>query len=181
MEHIVTSHYENSALQYYQSGKFHKCLEFTKLAGNNVSPDLLSCAIRSAYRLQQFHLVWDYFIRFSLQDREKIDTPLLTMIADSAIQLEKFSDAVKVLDFIKNREKVPNLPTFETALCERVGTEKEILTLIDTMKQLKRNPGLKKVSDLGPWINYSFALISQGKYNEALETLVDIRKQFTGE
>lgn len=170
-----------AAIAFFHAGKYHKCLEYTKRAGANASAELFQCAIQSAFKLSQYHLVWDYFLALTPAQREKCDYSLLALVANAAMRLEKFHEAEKILNLVKLRIKAPDLPSFEEVIRTHIGTAAQVDAFIKEMKGKKPEIRKQNPADLKPWIDYSLALFTKGKYQDAVEMLHTVRYQYAGQ
>lgn len=173
--------YAQAAIAFYKAGKYHKCLEYSKRVVSGFSPELLHSVMQSAFKLSQFHLVWDHFLALPVPEREKCDHATLALVANAAMRLEKFHEAEKILSLVKRRINAPDLPSFDEMVRANIGTAAQVDALISEMRTKKPEIQRNNSADLKQWLDYSFALITKGRYSDAVDMLHTVKFQFVGQ
>ncbi len=164
---------------YYRSKKHHKVLEtIQKVLSKSASLLSVKVGISSAYSLAQYNLVWDFFLKLSPSDREKLEDDLLSRTATSAMMLTKYKEAEKILELMRRRLGAPQLPSLEETLLKEFGSHAERKNWMNSVSQkVSKRDELKKVS-LNEMVTYASALMFEGAYDTALKTLIQYREFF---
>jgi Tfp pilus assembly protein PilF len=132
-----TAVYQYASQYFVRRGKPAKSLEYYSLylQQPEARPDsnAVQLAIDCAHRLKKPALVRDYFLRLTPAQREKLPSVTLMTAAEALISLGDLDDAEKILGFIRHRQGIPQLVSFDALIEQKFGS------LAGTRKYLAEN------------------------------------------
>lgn len=169
----------NSAIYQYASqyfvrrGKPAKSLEYYSLylQQTEAPPDFeaIQLAIDCAHRLKKPVLVRDYFMRLSKTQRERLPSVTLLTAAEALIALGNLDEAEKILGYIRHRQGLPQLLSFDALIEQKFGS------LAGTRKYLAENGGELANADettaVQKALAVSLAHMAAGNYKAAEQVL----------
>lgn len=170
---------ENIAIYFYRTGKYHRALEFCKKATDlHNSPNARKTAIAAAFAMGQYHLVWDNFLAMEAAEREKIENDLLSRCARAALELEKFSEAEKILQLLAKRQGAKPLPNLKESLLLEFGNEKNLQSFMkETAAAFSSARKMTEIS-IKNCILYAGILMHYERYDEATRLLEKYRTEY---
>lgn len=170
---------EHIAIYFYRTGKYHKALEFCKKATDlRNSTDARKTAIAAAFAMGQYHLVWDNFLAMEPADRDKTENDLLSRCARAALELQKFTEAEKILQLLGRRQGATPLPDLKSSLLAEFGNEKNLHSFMKEMAVAFSS--VQKITEISirNCILYAGILIHYERYDEASKLLEKYRAEY---
>ncbi|MDH5716162.1 MAG: hypothetical protein OEZ22_00825 [Spirochaetia bacterium] len=169
---------ENLGFYYYRKKQFHKALQYLK----NSLDILKSCnavkiGVASAYALSQYHLVWDYYNLLNQTEQKKLEDELLNKVAISALHQSQYKEAENIFIYLRNRKKLPELPSLEESLLESFETKEKMNNWMSEMDKQVNNSSLRKKLPVYKMVTYASVLIYRKQYKDALILLTKIKSQ----
>ncbi|MES0490114.1 MAG: hypothetical protein ABUK01_08990 [Leptospirales bacterium] len=169
---------ENLGFHYYQRKQYHKSLNYlNKSHAIDKTFFSLCLSIAASYSVAQYHLVWDFFSMLTPEDQKRLDDNMLSKVATSALEQEKYTDASKLFHYLKEKNKVPSLPTLDKSLKGKFKSDSDMKKWIqktDASMSSKKN---RKELTFGDCITYACALMKTNRYEDALSSMLTIKEE----
>lgn len=165
--------YQYASQYFVRRGKPAKSLEYYSLylQHTEAPPEIeaIQLAVDCAHRLKKPALVRDYFMRLSKDQREKLPSVTLMTAAEALIALGNLTEAEKILGFIRYRQGMPQLVSFDALIEQKFGS------LAGTRKYLAENTldlgETDEVAVVKKALSISLAHMAAGDYKTAEKVL----------
>ncbi len=131
--------------------------------------EAVEVALLCFYALERRKELIALYEKYLEKEKEKVDPSLLSKVGISYLYEGEYKKAEEIFLYIKEREKIPSLPSFDEWMKENFPTDKERKEFIRKIeKEKKEDP--KKIS-LHEGIVYAMCLMYEKKYKKAEEFL----------
>lgn len=165
--------YQYASQYYVRRGKPAKSLEYYSLYLQQTEgePEIeaIQLAIDCAHRLGKANLVRDYFLRLKPDTRERLPSVTLMTAAEALIALGNLNEAEKILGFIRRRQGLPQLASFDAIIEQKFGN------LAGTRKYLAEHaadlPDGDETSAVRKALTLALAHMAGGNYRAAEKVL----------
>lgn len=167
---------EAIGLYYLREKKYHKSLNYLKKAHDNGASSIaIAASISAAYALAQHHLVWDYFMLLSNDERMKLDDGLLFKVATSAMDKSKYKEAERIFTVIRQRNRADELPSLEDKIRNEFKDENSLQNFKKSMQKNAGDAVKRRQVAVTDWVTYASILMLDGDYNQALDLLLKVK------
>lgn len=169
--------YQYASQYYVRRGKPARSLEYYSLylreAGGEPDIEAIQLAIDCAHRLKKTALVRDYFLRLSKLQRERLPSVTLMTTAEALIALGNLDEAEKILGYIRHRQGLPQLVSFDALIEQKFGS------LAGTRKYLAESRGdwsdTDETNAVKKALAISLAHMAAGDYKSAERVLASCK------
>jgi len=169
---------ENLGFHYFQRKQYHKSLNYlNKSHSIDKTFFSLTLSIAASYSVAQYHLVWDFFSMLSPKDQKRLDDNMLSKVATSALHQGHYSDATKLFDYLKEKNNLPSLPTLDKSLKGKFKSDSDMKKWIQKTDASMSSEKNRNEMTLGDCITYACALMSTNRYEDALSSMLTIKKE----
>lgn len=157
---------------YVRRGKAETSLAYYAEYVNSTAPgerdlEATSFAMQCADRLKRHDLVREYFFALDPRERERLETPSLTLVASALIQGGLFDEAEKILRFIRHRSGTPQLGDFSSVIQDTFGG----------VSQARAYAEKTKPATLSESFKVALAHMATGNYKNAEKVLIGFKAQ----
>ncbi len=166
--------FKYASAYYIRRGKPAKSLECYShyLAfAKNAEPDAeaIALAIDCAMRLEKHALIREYLFSLAPKEREKLPTATLLTAAQALIHLNQLDEAEKILGFIRHRNGVPQLMSFDALVEQKFGNLANARAFIAKNAVLK--PSTDPIQTVQQALSVALAYMADRNYKAAEKVL----------
>jgi len=168
---------ENIGYYYYRNKNFIKAKKYLEKAKNiQASSFVFSLGVNTSYKLQEYEMVIEYFKK-GKESNFLFDEDTFYKISDAFLKLNKYEEALVILNTLKKNNNIKDLPKLKETLLKNFSNEKELNIWAEKVSLKYNNIAMKESLEFSELLDFSFYLIEKNKFNEAKKLLFELKNK----
>jgi len=156
--------------------KFDKVLNLLNNRETKAEGFRFSLICEAAFNLGQYNLLAKKYEKLENKTKKELPQESLMMVANSYLQNDGYTQAMEIFDKIKIAKGLKPLPSIEAVVAQKMKT-KNFDSWFKNLQSHVKDKSLRKRHNTYEWVKFSTILISENRFQDAVELLSNLKKE----